>query len=83
MRNTHSSIKTRSLQLDSHLLVREDEEDGVPEFVLVQHPIQLFLGLADSFPIVAVHDEDQSLRVLRREFMKYLTGKNVSDMLSH
>jgi len=46
------------------LLVREDEEDGVPEFVLVQHPIQLFLGLADSFPIVAVHDEDQSLRVL-------------------
>ena len=49
-----------------YLLVCEDEEDGVPEFVLVQHSIQLFLGLADSFPIVAVNDEDQSLRILRK-----------------
>jgi len=46
------------------LLVREDEEDGIPEFVLVQHSVQLLLGLADSLAVVAVDDENQPLRVL-------------------
>ena len=46
------------------LLIGEDEENSFPEFVLVQHPVELFLGLTDSLPIVAVDDEDQPLRVL-------------------
>ena len=50
-----------------YLLVREDEEDGIPEFVLVQHSVQLLLGLADSLAVVAVDDENQPLRVLTRE----------------
>jgi len=46
------------------LLIGEDEENSFPEFVLVQHAVQLFLGLTNSLPIVAVDDEDQPLRVL-------------------
>jgi len=51
-------------RLGKILLVGEDEEDGVPEFVLVQHPVELFLGLAHSLSVVAIHHEDQPLRVL-------------------
>jgi len=51
-------------RLGKILLVCENEKDGVAEFVLVQHSVQFFLGLADSLSIVAVHNEDQSLRVL-------------------
>jgi len=47
------------------LFVGEDEEDGVPQFVLPEHFVQLVFGLVDSFPIVAVDDEDESLRVLK------------------
>uniref|UniRef100_A0A1I8FU61 DDE_Tnp_1_7 domain-containing protein n=1 Tax=Macrostomum lignano TaxID=282301 RepID=A0A1I8FU61_9PLAT len=36
--------------------------DGIAKLVLVQHPHELFAGLANSFAIVAVHHEDQALR---------------------
>lgn len=46
------------------LLVGKDQEQSIPEFVLVQHPLELLTGLADTLPIVGVDDEDDSLGVL-------------------
>jgi len=46
------------------LLVSEDQEERVPQFVLVQHPLQLLTSLDHTVAIVAVHDEDDTLGVL-------------------
>ena len=46
------------------LLVGEDEEQRITELVLVEHPLELLAGLRDTFPIVGVDDEDDTLRVL-------------------
>ena len=46
------------------LLVGEDQEEGVSELVLVQHPLKLFPGLGDTLPVVGVDDEDDTLCVL-------------------
>lgn len=46
------------------LLVGEDQEDGVPELVLVQHALQLLPGLDDTIAVVGVNDEDDALGVL-------------------
>ena len=46
------------------LLVGEDQEKGVPEFVLVEHALQLLTGLDNTVTIVAVDDEDDTLGVL-------------------
>jgi len=34
------------------LLVGKDKEEGIPEFILVQHPLQFLAGLRNTFPIV-------------------------------
>jgi hypothetical protein len=44
------------------LLVGEDQQNGVTELVLSEHPQQLFAGLTHTIPIVAVNNEDQALR---------------------
>ena len=44
----------------THLLVGEDEEDGVAQFVFCKHAHELLSRLADSLAIVAVDDEDQA-----------------------
>lgn len=46
------------------LLVSEDQEQSIPELVLVQHPLKLLTGFADTLPIVGIDDEDDSLGVL-------------------
>jgi len=46
------------------LLVGENEEEGIPELVLVQHPLQLLTGLGNTFPIVRVDNENDALGVL-------------------
>ena len=46
------------------LLVGEDEEQRIPEFVLVEHALQLLAGLDHTVTIVAIDDEDDALRVL-------------------
>lgn len=46
------------------LLVGKDEEEGVSQLVLVQHPLQLLSCLADSLSVVRVDDKDDALRVL-------------------
>lgn len=57
---------TQSRETDRQiLLVGEDQEQSIPEFVLVQHPLELLTGFADTLPIVGVDDEDDSLGVLK------------------
>jgi len=34
------------------LLVGKDEEQGISEFILIQHPLQLLTRLRNTFPIV-------------------------------
>jgi len=46
------------------LFVGEDKEKGVPEFILIQHTLQLLAGLNYTVTIVAVDDEDDTLGVL-------------------
>jgi hypothetical protein len=46
------------------LLVRENEEEGIAELVLVEHPLQLLTGLRPTFPIITIDDEDNALGVL-------------------
>ena len=46
------------------LLVGEDQQESVSEFVLVEHALQLLAGLNHTVTIVAVDDEDDALRVL-------------------
>ena len=67
--NCLKTTNTRPSRPLTYLLVGEDEEDGVPEFVLVQHPVELFLGLTHSLSVVAIHHEDQPLRVLRLDML--------------
>jgi len=46
------------------LLVGEDQEQCIPQFILVQHPLQLLARLDDTVTVIAVDDEDDALRVL-------------------
>jgi len=46
------------------LLVGEDKEQSIPELILVQHPLQLLTSLRNTFPIVGVDDEDNTLGIL-------------------
>lgn len=46
------------------LLVGKDQEDGVPQLILVQHALKFFSGLGDTVAIVGVDDEDDALGVL-------------------
>merc|ERR1711939_1142630 len=46
------------------LLVGENQQKRISQLVLVQHALQLLAGLNDTVPVVAVDDEDDTLRVL-------------------
>ena len=46
------------------LLVGEDQEESVPQLVLVQHALELLTRLNNTVTIVAVDDEDDTLGVL-------------------
>lgn len=47
------------------LLVGKDQQNGIPQLILVQHALELLAGLNDTVAIVAVDDEDDSLRVAK------------------
>ena len=57
-------ILRRAYAYGQILLVGEDQEKGVPQLVLVQHPLELLTGLNNTVAIVAVDDEDDTLGVL-------------------
>lgn len=46
------------------LLVGEDEEQSIPELILVQHTLEFLPGLNDTVTVVAVNHEDDTLGVL-------------------
>lgn len=46
------------------LLVGENQQQSVAEFVLVQHALQLFPGLDNTVTVIAVNHENDTLRVL-------------------
>lgn len=46
------------------LLVGEDQEEGVPQLVLVEHALKFLPSLGDTVTIVAVDDEDDTLGIL-------------------
>ena len=46
------------------LLVSEDQEESIPELVLVQHSLEFLTRLNNTITIVAVNDEDNTLGVL-------------------
>ena len=46
------------------LLVGEDQQDSITEFIFVQHALQLLPSLDDTVSIVAVDNEDDTLGVL-------------------
>ena len=46
------------------LLVGEDQQECVPQFILVQHTLEFFTSFNDTFTIIRVNDEDDALSVL-------------------
>ena len=46
------------------LLVGEDKQESITELILVEHALELLTRLRDTFPIVGVDDEDDTLGVL-------------------
>lgn len=57
--HTRTGISYRQI-----LLVGENKEQSVTEFVFVQHALQLFPGLDNTVAIVAIDDENDTLGVL-------------------
>lgn len=46
------------------MLVGEDQKNGIPQLILVQHALQFLPGLDNTIAIVAVNNEDDTLGVL-------------------
>lgn len=46
------------------MLVGENKEESVAEFIFVQHALQLFPSLDNTVPVVAIHNENDTLSVL-------------------
>ena len=47
------------------LFVGKDEKQSVAQLVLVEHPLQLLPSLDNTITIIAVHDEDDTLSILK------------------
>lgn len=45
-------------RLRKYLFIGKDQEDGIPQLVLGQHPHQLLARFIHSFPVIAVHHKD-------------------------
>lgn len=46
------------------LLVGENEEKGVTKLIFIEHPLEFLPGLRNTFPIIRIHHEDDTLCVL-------------------
>jgi len=46
------------------LLVSKDKEESIAELVFIQHPLKFFPSLRNTFPIIGVNNEDDTLGVL-------------------
>ena len=47
------------------LLVGEHQQHRIPKLIFVQHAVQLIASLRDAIAIVAIHNKDQTLSVLK------------------
>ncbi len=65
------------------LLVGEDKQEGITQLVLVEHPLEFLTRFRDTFPIVGVDDEDDTLGVLEvyvaRDRVRCGAGRDTSD----
>lgn len=59
MTGEYGSVQRRTSR--QILLVREHEEETVLHFPVAQYAVQLLLRLVDTLPVLAVHDEDETL----------------------
>lgn len=62
--NTYSLYQSSMVTHWQILLVGEDQEESVPELILVQHALQLLPCLNNTVAIVGVDNEDNTLGVL-------------------
>jgi len=46
------------------LLVGKDQEQSIPQFILVEHSLEFLAGFADTLSVVGIDDEDDTLGVL-------------------
>lgn len=46
------------------LLVGENQQNGIPELILVQHTLQLLSGFNNTITIIGINNEDDALGVL-------------------
>lgn len=47
------------------LLISKDQEKGVPKLVFVKHTLEFFTCLRDTFSVVGVDNEDDTLSILK------------------
>ena len=65
------------------LLVREHEQETILHFPVTQYAVQLLLRLVDTVPVLAVDDEDQTLRasvVMPPEGSNLVLSSNIPDV---
>ena len=68
------------------LLIGENKEEGIPEFIFVQHPLELLARLGNTLPIVGIDHEDDTLGVLevcRRQLHKRVAPREGSARRTH
>lgn len=46
------------------LFIGKDQKQSIPQLILVQHTLQLLTGFHHTLTIVAINNEDDSLRIL-------------------
>lgn len=46
------------------LLVCENKQKSITQFILVKHPLEFFASFRHTFPIVRINDEDDALSIL-------------------
>ena len=61
-RDFHQELMPRAYR--QILLVGKDQEQSIPQLILIQHTLQFFARFHDTIAIVAVYHEDDALSVL-------------------
>ena len=46
------------------MLVGEDKKESIAELIFVEHPLQLLTSFRNTFPIIGIDDENDTLGVL-------------------
>ena len=57
-RQRHGNVARTAGQI---LLIGKDEQETLLHLAITQYPVELLLCLVNSFPVLAVDDEDEAL----------------------